>query len=49
MRLLNEALIELVEKKLVLPEEAMSKAVDKTGLTTAFKSRNIELKAAAAH
>jgi twitching motility protein PilT len=49
MRLLNEALTELVEKKLVLPEEAMSKAVDKTGLTTAFKSRNIELKAAVPH
>jgi twitching motility protein PilT len=48
MRLLNEALTELVEKKLVLPEEAMSKAVDKTGLATTFKNRGIELKAAAA-
>jgi twitching motility protein PilT len=50
MRLLNEALTELVEKKIVLPEEAMSKAVDKTGLATALKSRGIEFKpAAAAH
>jgi twitching motility protein PilT len=48
MRLLNEALTELVEKKLVLPEEAMSKAVDKTGLTTSFKNRGIELKSGAA-
>jgi twitching motility protein PilT len=45
MRLLNEALTELVEKKIVLPEEAMSKAVDKTGLLTAYKSKGIELKA----
>jgi twitching motility protein PilT len=50
MRLMNEALTELVEKKLVLPEEAMAKAVDKTGLSTAFKSRGIEIKpSAAAH
>jgi twitching motility protein PilT len=48
MRLLNEALTELVEKKLVLAEEAMGKAVDKTGLANMFKSRNIEFKAAAA-
>jgi twitching motility protein PilT len=48
MRLLNEALTELVEKKLVLPEEAMSKAVDKTGLATSFKNRGIELKVGAA-
>jgi twitching motility protein PilT len=48
MRLMNEALTELVEKKLVLPEEAMNKAVDKTGLATAFKSRGIEIKAGAA-
>jgi twitching motility protein PilT len=49
MRLMNEALIELVEKKLVAPEEAMGKAVDKGGFLTALKSRGIELKAAAAH
>jgi twitching motility protein PilT len=52
MKLLNEALTELVEKKLVLPEEAISKAVDKGGLLTALKSRGLEPKggaAAAAH
>jgi twitching motility protein PilT len=50
MRLMNEALSELVDKKLVLPEEAMSKAVDKAGFVTALKSRGIEIKpGAAAH
>jgi len=48
MRLLNEALTELVEKKLVLPEEAMAKAVDKGGLLTALKSRGLEPKGGAA-
>jgi twitching motility protein PilT len=50
MRLMNEALSELVDKKLVLPEEALSKAVDKPGLVMALKSRGIEIKpGAAAH
>jgi twitching motility protein PilT len=49
MRLMNEALAELVDKKLVLPEEALGKAVDKTGFLTAMKSRGIEMKPAAAH
>ena len=50
MRLMNEALSELVDKKLVLPEEAMNKAVDKAGFITALKSRGIEIKpGAAAH
>jgi twitching motility protein PilT len=44
MRLMNEALSELVDKKLVLPEEAMNKAVDKAGFITALKSRGIEIK-----
>ena len=48
MRLLNDALTELVEKKLVLPEEAMSKAVDKGGLLTALKARGLEPKGGAA-
>jgi twitching motility protein PilT len=48
MRLMNDALTELVEKKLVLPEEAMAKAVDKGGLLTALKSRGLEPKAGAA-
>ena len=41
MRLLNEALLELVANKLVTAEEAMGKAVDKTGLATALKSRGL--------
>ncbi len=41
MRLLNEALCELVANKLVLPEEAIAKAVDKAGLATALKSRGL--------
>ena len=41
MRLMNEALAELVASKTVLAEEAMSKAVDKAGLTTALKSRGL--------
>jgi twitching motility protein PilT len=48
MRLMNDALTELVEKKLVQPEEAMAKAVDKGGLLTALKSRGLEPKAGAA-
>ena len=41
MRLLNDALADLVQNKTVLAEEAMSKAVDKTGLQTALKSRGL--------
>jgi twitching motility protein PilT len=41
MRLLNEALSELVGNKIVAPEEAIAKAVDKTGLITALKSRGL--------
>jgi twitching motility protein PilT len=41
MRLMNEALTELVVSKQVLPDEAMSKAVDKAGLATSFKSRGV--------
>jgi twitching motility protein PilT len=40
---LNDSLFELVEKKLVTPEEAYLKAVDKTGLEAGFKARNIRL------
>jgi twitching motility protein PilT len=42
---LNDSLFMLVQNKLVTPEEAMSKAVDKTGLTQAFKNANIALRA----
>ena len=42
MKLLNEALSELVASKQVLAEEAMAKAVDKAGLAVALKSRGLE-------
>ena len=38
---LNDALFELVAKKLVTPEEALSKAVDKAGLDGLIKRANI--------
>jgi twitching motility protein PilT len=41
MKLLNEALLELVADKLVAPEEALAKSVDRTGLTQALKSRDL--------
>ncbi|MEY2937138.1 MAG: Twitching mobility protein [Pseudomonadota bacterium] len=41
MRLMNEALCDLVVNKLTTPEEAVAKAVDKPGLMTAMKSRGI--------
>jgi twitching motility protein PilT len=40
---LNDALIELVTKKLVAPDEAHSKAVDKAGFETLLKRVGIEL------
>ncbi|HET8649187.1 MAG TPA: type IV pilus twitching motility protein PilT [Gemmatimonadales bacterium] len=36
---LNDALLDLVERKLVEPQEAYLKAVDKTGLLTSLKAR----------
>jgi twitching motility protein PilT len=41
MRLLNEALTDLVASKTVLAEEAMAKAVDKAGLAMALKARSL--------
>ena len=41
---LNEALLELVTKKLVAPEEAYAKSVDKTGLEGLYKRAGIEIK-----
>jgi len=41
MKLLNDALADLVGSKTVTAEEAIAKAVDKTGLTTALKSRGL--------
>jgi twitching motility protein PilT len=41
---LNEALLDLVTKKLVAPEEAYAKCVDKTGFESALKRINIDTK-----
>jgi twitching motility protein PilT len=41
---LNEALLELVTKKLVAPEEAYAKCVDKTGFESALKRINVDTK-----
>src|SRR5262249_24686800 len=41
---LNEALLELVTKKLVAPEEAYAKCVDKAGFESALKRVNIDVK-----
>jgi twitching motility protein PilT len=43
MRLLNDSLVELVKKGVVEPREAYLKAVDKSGLLSAFKNNNIAL------
>jgi twitching motility protein PilT len=40
---LNDALMELVTKKLIAPEEALSKAVDKAGFEGLLKRGNIAL------
>jgi twitching motility protein PilT len=40
---LNDSLIEFVDKKLVTPEEAYMKAVDKAGLEMLLKARNIKV------
>jgi len=42
MKLLNDALGDLVASKQVLAEEAIAKAVDKSGLALALKSRGLE-------
>jgi twitching motility protein PilT len=46
MMTLNDALIDLVTKKLVAPEEAYSKSVDKSGFEVLLKRSNIVLKPA---
>jgi twitching motility protein PilT len=43
---LNDALFELVSKKLVAPDEALSKAVDKNGFESLLKRIGIDIKAA---
>ncbi len=44
---LNDALMELVQKKIVAPEEAMAKAVDKAGLEALFKRSGVSVPGAA--
>jgi twitching motility protein PilT len=43
MSLLNEALVDLVKKKVVSPADAYAKAIDKTGLKLAFEKNAIAL------
>jgi len=43
---LNDALFDYVQKKLVTPEEAYSKAVDKSGFEAQLKRANIQVKVA---
>ncbi len=43
MLTLNDALLDLVEKKEVTPEEAYLKSVDKSGLATSLKAKGVKL------
>jgi len=43
MVLMNESLLDLVKKKIVEPQEAYAKAVDKAGLLGSFRGNNIDL------
>jgi twitching motility protein PilT len=45
---LNDALFELVSKKLVAPDEAYAKSVDKGGFEALLKRIGIDIKAMAA-
>src|SRR5260370_38964184 len=42
MCLMNDSFLDLVKKKIVDPQEAYAKAVDKLGLVGSFKSNNID-------
>ena len=44
---LNDALLELVEKKEISPDEAYMKSVEKTGLVASFKAKGHKLTIAA--
>ena len=43
MNTLNDALVELVEKKVIEPDEAFMKSVDKAGLTTSLKAKGFKI------
>ncbi|HET8799399.1 MAG TPA: type IV pilus twitching motility protein PilT, partial [Thermoanaerobaculia bacterium] len=43
MCLMNDALVDLVKRKLIEPQEAYAKAVDKAGLQTALKTAGVDV------
>jgi twitching motility protein PilT len=43
MLTLNDALMELVEKKVVEPDEAYMKSVEKTGLVSSMKAKGFKI------
>jgi len=43
MCLMNDSLLDAVKKKVVEPQEAYAKAIDKAGLLSAFKAANIDV------
>jgi twitching motility protein PilT len=45
MRLLNDSLLDLVKRRVVAPEEALNKALDKSGLLGAYRENNIQVSA----
>jgi twitching motility protein PilT len=47
MCLMNDSLLDAVRKKVVEPQEAYAKAIDKAGLLSAFKAANIDVSFAA--
>ena len=44
MQMMNDALLELIRKKLIDPEEAYRKAIDKTSLVSQLRSAGIQVK-----
>jgi twitching motility protein PilT len=45
MMLMNEALVELVVQRVIEPQEAYLKAIDKPGLLSALKSKGVPVHA----
>jgi hypothetical protein len=43
MLMMNDAFVDLVKRKLISPDEAYLKAVDKAGLVSQLRSAGIEL------
>jgi twitching motility protein PilT len=42
MRLMNDSLLDLVKRRIVAPDEALNRALDKQGLLGAFRENNIQ-------